>query len=134
MQVQLTAAEAREQVTETGVPILEDLAREGARHMLTAALELEVAEYVGRHAEERDPTGHRLVVHDGKAKERKVLITGLPVPVQAPRVDERREGEKFPSAVLPPYRCRSQRLEDVLPILFCGVCPRGISRRPSKSC
>lgn len=123
MQVQLTADERQQQAAETVVPTLEDLAREGARRMLATALELEVAEYIGRHVEARDATGHRLVVRNGKAKERKVLIAGLPVPVQAPRVDDRREGEKFTSAVLPPYRRRSQRLEDVLPILYL----RGLS-------
>lgn len=123
MQVQLTADETRQQVTEALAPPLEDLAREGARRMLAAALELEVAEYIGRHAEERDAAGHRLVVRNGKAQARKVLIAGLPVPVQAPRVDDRRDGEKFTSAVLPPYRRRSQRLEDVLPVLYL----RGLS-------
>lgn len=123
MQVQLTADEGRQQVVETVVPTLEDLAREGARRMLATALELEVAEYIGRHAEVRDAAGHRLVVRNGKAQARKVLIAGLPVPVQAPRVDDRREGEKFTSAMLPPYRRRSQRLEEVLPILYL----RGLS-------
>lgn len=123
MQVQLTADERQQQAAETVVPTLEDLAREGARRMLATALELEVAEYIGLHAEARDAAGHRLVVRNGKAKARKVLIAGLPVPVQTPRVDDRRDGEKFTSAVLPPYRRRSQRLEDVLPILYL----RGLS-------
>lgn len=123
MQIQLTADESRQQVAEQTLPTLEDLAREGARRMLAAALELEVAEYIGRHTEEKAATGHRLVVRNGKAQARKVLIAGLPVPVQAPRVDDRRDGEKFTSAVLPPYRRRSQRLEDVLPVLYL----RGLS-------
>jgi putative transposase len=91
--------------------------------MLAAALELEVAEYLGRHQELRSEDGCRLVVRNGRARERKVLIAGLPVPVQAPRVDDRREGAKFTSQVLPPYQRRSQRLEEVLPVLYL----RGLS-------
>ena len=52
-----------------------------------------------------------------------MLIGGLPVPVEAPRVDDRREGEKFTSQILPPYLRRSQRLEEVLPVLYL----RGLS-------
>ena len=66
MQVQLTAAEVRQQASEHLVPTLDDLAREGARRMLALALELEVAEYVSRHEEQRDEAGHRLVVRNGK--------------------------------------------------------------------
>jgi transposase-like protein len=123
MQVQLTVSDAGQQATEAVAPTLDDLAREGARRMLAAALELEVAEYVGRHQECRDAAGHRLVVRNGKAQPRKVLIAGLPVPVQAPRVDDRRDGEQFTSQILPPYVRRSQRLEDVLPVLYL----RGLS-------
>ena len=91
--------------------------------MLSAALAPEVAEYVGQHQAQRDAQGHRLVVRNGKARPRKVLIGGLPVPVQAPRVEDRRPGKQFTSQILPPYLRRSQRLEDVLPVLYL----RGLS-------
>ena len=38
---------------------LNDLAREGARRMIAAALEVEVDEYVRRFADELDEQGHR---------------------------------------------------------------------------
>ena len=38
---------------------LDALARAGAQQMLQAALEVEVAEYLGRHANERDEAGPR---------------------------------------------------------------------------
>ncbi len=123
MQVQLTAEEAQQQAEVDGAPTLEELARQGARQMLALALEMEVAEYVGRHQQERDGAGHRLVVRNGRAKERTVLIGTLPVEVAAPRVDDRREGEKFRSAVLPPYLRRSRRLDEALPVLYL----RGLS-------
>jgi hypothetical protein len=37
---------------------LDDIAREGARRMLVAALETEVAAYLEAHREERDAEGH----------------------------------------------------------------------------
>jgi len=123
MQVQLTAEEARQQAAEAVIPVLEDLARQGARRMLALALEFEVADYIARHEEERDGRGHRLVVRNGKAKERTVLVGTLPVEVATPRVDDRREGEKFTSQVLPPYLRRSRRLDEALPVLYL----RGLS-------
>ena len=46
---------------------LHTLAREGARRMITTALEAEVDEYVQRFVEELDD-GHRLVVRNGQGK------------------------------------------------------------------
>ena len=47
-----------------GRSLLDDIAREGARRMLAAALEAEVAAYVEAHAAERDAKGHALVVNE----------------------------------------------------------------------
>lgn len=43
--------------------------------------------------------------------------------VRAPRVDDRREGQKFTSRILPPYMRRSPKGSEVLPILYL----RGLS-------
>ena len=43
-------------------PTLDDLAREGARRMLMAALQVEGAQYVDAYQEARDASGRRLVV------------------------------------------------------------------------
>ena len=53
---------------------LDDLAREGARRMIATALEAEVEEYVGSFVEEVDEDGKRLVVRNGRARERKVTV------------------------------------------------------------
>ena len=45
-----------------GGSLLDELAREGARQMLAAALQAEVAAYIEAHAGELDEAGHRLVV------------------------------------------------------------------------
>ena len=48
-----------------GSVTLDDLAREGARRMIVAALEAEVDEYVGSFVDEIDEDGKRLVVRNG---------------------------------------------------------------------
>ena len=45
-----------------GRSLLDEIAREGARRMLLAALETEVAGYLEAHRDERDGDGHALVV------------------------------------------------------------------------
>ena len=44
-----------------GRSLLDEIAREGARRMLVAALETEVAAYLEAHRDERDGAGHALV-------------------------------------------------------------------------
>jgi hypothetical protein len=48
-----------------GGSLLDELAREGARQMLAAALLAEVVAYVDAHGGEVDADGHRLVVRNG---------------------------------------------------------------------
>ena len=71
-------------------PSLDELAREGARRMLVAALEAEVAEYLARHEEARDERGHAAVVRNGHGQPRKVTVGAGTLEVRAPRVDDRR--------------------------------------------
>ena len=53
---------------------LDELAREGAQRMIAAALEAEVDDYVSSFSDERDEEGRRLVVRNGRAKERRVTV------------------------------------------------------------
>ena len=69
---------------------LDELACEGARRMLAAALEAEVDDYLAAHAAERDEGGRRLVVRNGHAREREVTTVAGSIPVRAPQVDDRR--------------------------------------------
>src|SRR3954464_8305861 len=87
---------------------LDELAREGARRMIAAALEAEVGEYVERFADERDEDGRRLVVRNGRARERRLTVGSGTVPVRAPRVNDKRvdedgERQRFSSRILPAY-------------------------------
>ena len=111
-----------------GRSLLDEIAREGARQMLLAALETEVAAYLEDHAAERDADGHALVVRNGKGRTRRVTIGSGTIAVNAPRVNDRRldaEGQrcKFTSRILPPYMRRSPKVAEVLPVLYL----RGLS-------
>ncbi len=57
----------------SGGSVMDEIVREGARRMLAAALEAEVAAYDGEHAEAVDEHGHRLVVRNGRHQVRQVL-------------------------------------------------------------
>lgn len=102
---------------------LDGLAREGARRMLSVALELEVEAYLAKHAEARDERGHALVVRNGKARARKVTVGSGTMEVEAPRVHDRRAGKKFTSRILPPWMRRSPKVNEVIPLLYL----RGLS-------
>ncbi len=107
---------------------LDELAREGARRMIAAALEAEVEQYVAAFVEEIDEDGKRLVVRNGRARERKLTVGSGTVPIRAPRVNDKRVDEagkrqKFSSRILPAYARRSPKVTDVLPILYL----RGLS-------
>ena len=103
---------------------LDDLAREGARRMIAAALEAEVDEYVSSFTEEVGADGKRLVVRNGRARERRVTVGAGTVPIKAPRVNDKRvdeetgERKRFSSRILPAYARRSPKVTEVLPILY----------------
>jgi len=102
---------------------LDELAREGARRMILAALELEVEQYLQTLCHLRDEQGHAIVVRNGKARQRTVHLGAGTVKLRAPRVNDRRPDHRFSSQILPPYMRRSPRLEEALPVLYL----RGLS-------
>jgi transposase-like protein len=92
--------------------------------MLAVALQAEVSAYIDAHAEEVDENGHRLVVRNGHHNEREVITAAGPVPVRAPRVNDKRtdpatgERKRFASAILPAWARKSPRVAEVLPLLY----------------
>lgn len=119
MTIVRTTTEAQELEVATA---LDELAREGARRMILAALEVEVAEYRRQHHEARDSRGHALVVRNGQAQPRRVTVGAGTVTIRAPRVKDQRvlngTRQKFTSAILPPYLRRSPQVSAVLPLLY----------------
>jgi putative transposase len=103
---------------------LDAIVREGARAMLAAALQAEVAAYIDAYVEEVDEYGYRLVVRNGYHEERTVLTAAGAVGVRAPRVNDRRidadtgARQRFSSAILPAWCRRSPQIAEVLPLLY----------------
>ena len=107
-----------------GGSLLDELVRDGARQMLAAALQAEVAAYVEAAADQVDENGHRLVVRNGYHAAREVTTAAGAVPVRAPRVNDQRTDEatgqrqRFASAILPAWARKSPRVAEVLPLLY----------------
>lgn len=97
---------------------LDEIAREGAKRMLALALKFEADEYVRNYESLRDEKGHRVVVKNGKAQTRTVTMGSGSVQLEAPRVNDRRNGIKFTSNILPPYLRKSPKVESLLPLLY----------------
>jgi transposase-like protein len=104
--------------------LLDEIVRNGARQMLAAALQAEVAAYVEVHADQLDEDGHRLVVRNGYHQPREVTTAAGAVAVRQPRVNDKRvdvetgRREQFSSAILPAWSRKSPRVAEVLPLLY----------------
>jgi hypothetical protein len=104
--------------------VLDEIVREAARQMVAVALQAEVSAYIDAHAEEVDENGHRLVVRNGHHNEREVITAAGPVPVRAPRVNDKRTDpatggrKRFASAILPAWARKSPRVAEVGPLPY----------------
>lgn len=109
---------------EDGRSLLDEIVREGARQMLAAALQAEVAAYIEAHADQVDQDGHRLVVRNGYHEERQVTTAAGAIAVRQPRVNDKRtdettgERKRFSSAILPAWARKSPQMAEVLPLLY----------------
>ena len=85
--------------------------REGARRMLTRAVEAEVEAFLAAHAGLADGQGRRRLVRNGHAPERSIQTGVGSVEVRRPRVRDRGDGGsepvRFSSAILPRYLRRT---------------------------
>jgi len=102
---------------------LEHVAREGARRALQKAIEDEVAAYVEAASDQRDGSGHRLVVRNGHKPPRTILSGLGSIEVKQPRVNDRRVDEngvrfRFTSKILPPYLRKTKSVEELVPWLY----------------
>ena len=107
---------------------LTEIAREGARRMLMAALKAEADSFVAGFAEDLLPDGRRRVVRHGAGPEREIQTGIGPIPVQRPKVRDRAEVPpeakiRFSSNILPKWARRSKSLDALLPVLYL----RGLS-------
>jgi len=102
---------------------LTDILRQGARRLLSAALEAEVEIFLQQFKDITDETGCQRVVRNGYLPEREIQTGIGQVPVKAPRIRDRQpnsgEGRiRFSSAILPPYLRRTKSIETLLPWLY----------------
>jgi putative transposase len=102
--------------------VLTEILRHGAVDLLATAVQAEAAAWINDRAHLTDAGGRRQVVRNGSLPEREV-VTGIgPVKVRQPRVHDRRTpeqgGEKFTSAILPPYLRKTRSMEDLIPWLY----------------
>lgn len=101
---------------------LTEVLRDGARTLLTHAVEAEVAALLGSHADELTKDGRQRLVRHGHLPEREIMTGIGPVAVRCPRVRDRvaetSDRIRFSSAILPPYARRSKSLEVLIPILY----------------
>ena len=103
---------------------LTEILRNGARCLLAQAVEAEVADFIGKHADLKTEDGHQRVVRHGHLPEREVMTGIGPVAVRQPRVRDREADAanpdriRFSPSILPPYMRRSKSIETLLPILY----------------
>ena len=101
-----------------------EVLRSGARALLARAIEAEVADFLGKHADLKTEDGRRRVVRHGHLPEREVMTGIGPVAVCQPRVRDRKAAAgaagriRFTPSILPPYMRRSKSIETLLPILY----------------
>ena len=107
---------------------LTEIARDGARRMLAAALRAEADAFVAQHVEEVLPDGRQRVVRHGYGPERSIQTGIGALDLRRPKVRDRAAGPadekvRFSSAILPKWARRSRSLDALLPVLYL----RGIS-------
>ena len=108
---------------------LTEIAREGARQMLMAALKAEAASFVALFGEVLLPDGRQRVVRHGAGPERTIQSGIGPIPIQRQKVRDRaidappEQKIRFTSNILPKWARRSRSLDALLPVLYL----RGVS-------
>jgi transposase-like protein len=105
----------------TSGDVLTEVIRQGAKQLLSQAIEAEVAEWIERHKEYQDDQGRQQVVRNGFLPARTILTGIGPVDLKQPRVHDRRrkeEAEKFSSQILPPYLRKTKSIEELIPWLY----------------
>ncbi len=102
---------------------IKDILRQGARRLLSAALEAEVETFLKQYKNISDGKGWQRVVRNGYLPEREIQTGIGQVQVKAPRIRDRQPDPyrgriRFTSAILPPYLRRTKSIETLLPWLY----------------
>ena len=102
---------------------LTEVIQAGAKELLGAAVQAEVAGFMAEHAHLLDEEGRQRLVRHGFLPDRGVMTGIGKVPVQMPRVRDRgtnADGSKikFTSKIVPRYLRKSKSVEELLPWLY----------------
>lgn len=96
--------------------------RQGAKRLLTEAIEAEVEEFLSRYQDLRDEQGRQRIVRNGYLPEREVQTGIGQVQVKVPRTRDRHTGEgegvDFIPSILPRYLRRTKSIEELIPWLY----------------
>jgi len=103
----------------SGNDVLTELLREGARTLLTKAIEVELEDFLAGYSTLLLMDGRRVVVRNGHLP-RRTIQTGIgDIEIEVPKVRDRSaSGIKFNSSLVPPYLKRSKSVEELLPWLY----------------
>ena len=98
---------------------LTELLRMGARKLIEAAIQAELAEFLKQFEMKITPEGKRGVIRNGYQPEREILTGIGAISVRIPKVRSRTgEAVTFRSALVPPYVRKTKTLEAALPWLY----------------
>ena len=95
------------------------LLRNGAKALISQAVEAELAAILMSYQHEKLADGRQAVVRNGYLPERTIQTGVGDVEIKVPKVRDRSEqGIKFNSSLLPPYLKRTKSMEELIPWLY----------------
>ena len=101
---------------------LTEILRQGARSLLSQALEMEIETVLNQYKDLKDQRGYQRVVRNGYMPERQIQTGIGSVTVEAPRLRDRSadlsDRITFSSAILPPYLRKTRSMEQLIPWLY----------------
>jgi transposase-like protein len=100
-----------------------DILRQGARRLISAALEAEIETFLKQYKEIAGDKGCQRIVRNGYLPEREIQTGIGQVPVKVPRIRDRhpesQDGRvRFTSSIIPPYLRKTKSIETLLPWLY----------------
>ena len=102
------------------------LLRNGAKALISQAVEAELAAILMSYQHEKLADGRQAVVRNGYLPERTIQTGVGDVEIKVPKVRDRSEqGIKFNSSLLPPYLKRTKSMEELIPWLYLKVISTG---------
>lgn len=106
------------QPEESSVDVLTELLRNGAKALISQAINAELEELLAQYSEKKID-GKQAVIRNGYLPKRTVQTGVGDVEVHIPKVrDKSHQGIKFNSLLIPPYLKRTESIEELLPALY----------------